>query len=136
MSKQIIGVIVLLVLIIGAVIFTVTRTTTSKPIPKDVVTAKMKVYDLEDKKIVDVSAMDYKDKYKIVPDVTDKIPSGCMLNPANGHHYLVPLSCFSCSKIIPPALIYKGQDGIAAMKGYKCPECGGPAYSPQVIQNY
>jgi hypothetical protein len=132
MSKQVIGVIVLLVLIIGAVIFAVTRTSAKKDIPEPLKQKTVDIYDVEESKIVKVNQMDFEQKFKGAPQ--DYSPLGTMVNPANGHHVVPLISCWKCHKQIPPALVKKGENGMDVMKAYVCPECKQPAYDPMILQ--
>jgi len=131
MSKQVIGVIVLLVLIIGAVIFAVTRINKPPPIPEPLTQKTLDIYDVDDSKIVNVNQIEFEKKFKGAPQ--DYSPLGTMINPANGHHVVPLINCYNCHKPIPPALVKKGENGKEVMKAYTCPECKKNAYDPVVI---
>jgi hypothetical protein len=131
MTKRVVGVLVLLALITAAVFFAVTQTITTPTIPPSLREKTVEIYDVDDAKTITVNQMDFELKFKRAPP--DYSPLGTLINPANGHHVVPLVSCFSCHSKIPMALIKKGEDGATVLKAYRCPQCKGPVYDAAVI---
>ena len=149
-GKKIAVIVVLLAVVIGAVVFTVKRTTSGPQAPSWVLDQVVQKIDIKTLELVKAPTRDWMGKY--APDA-----SGYYKNPKTGEYTVAEtMQCISCGQLIPvmqlPAELRgkpvartpmpgasadrqpPGKGGVdpeAIMKlqrEYKCPRCGKNAY--------
>jgi DNA-directed RNA polymerase subunit RPC12/RpoP len=117
--------IVLIVIVVLAVVMTVVRTRGGAGgVPSAVAEKAMDVYDVDADKKIQVTTIDWEKNFQI-----DEA-TGYRINPSTMHKLARIITCASCKQEIPEVAV--PVKGAARTKdihaGYRCPECGKPAY--------
>jgi len=122
-TGKIIGIVVLVAVIVGAIVYTVRRGGAAKP-PERVLKAEVKLIGV--KEPFEIKTITVEQKQNLARD------EATGYYKIDGALWADPHTCVSCGAQIPAVAIKPGTEKPGQlMTAYVCPKCGKAAYEPQ-----
>ena len=117
-------IVILVVIVIGALVIGLMRTgVVGNGVPPEVRDRPMEVIDTESLEIIETTAWDFEQRYRVDPDTGYKIDR-------EGRKVASPMTCISCGERIPPPPVPRDvepEEHERMMMEHRCPICGDRA---------